>query len=70
MLDDYHIHLEEGPYNAKWLNRTLQSLVHFYPNPHPFFSIEARCFYLPRIQIFSVILLAIHATITWMIIDM
>ena len=31
MLVDYHIHLEEGSYNAKWLNRTLQSLVHFYP---------------------------------------
>lgn len=27
MLVDYHLHLEEGPYNAKWLNRTIQALA-------------------------------------------
>lgn len=41
MLVDYHIHLEEGPYNEKWRKRTLQSLLHFYPNPYPPSSIEA-----------------------------
>lgn len=41
MLVDYHIHLEEGPYNEKWRQRTLQSLLHFYPNPYPPSSIEA-----------------------------
>ena len=41
MLVDYHIHLEEGPYNERWIQRTLESLLHFYPNPYPASSIKA-----------------------------
>ena len=34
MLVDYHVHLEEGPYNRQWLERTLEALNFFEPNPH------------------------------------
>ncbi|WP_406687657.1 histidinol phosphate phosphatase domain-containing protein [Rossellomorea vietnamensis] len=28
---DYHVHLEEGPYSFRWLERTSRALQHFYP---------------------------------------
>lgn len=31
MKVDYHLHLEEGPYSLRWLNRTNQALNHFNP---------------------------------------
>lgn len=41
MLVDYHVHLEEGPYNEKWIQRTLESLLYFHPNPYPASSQKA-----------------------------
>lgn len=35
MLVDYHVHLEEGPYNHKWAQRTVQALNYFNHNPYP-----------------------------------
>lgn len=32
MLVDYHLHLEEGPYSFRWLDRTNQAIMHFEPN--------------------------------------
>ena len=29
MLVDYHVHLEEGPYSFKWLERTAKAIEHF-----------------------------------------
>ncbi|MBY6035053.1 histidinol phosphate phosphatase domain-containing protein [Fictibacillus nanhaiensis] len=37
MKVDYHLHLEEGPYSFRWLDRTNQALNHFHPldeKPH------------------------------------
>lgn len=37
MKVDYHLHLEEGPYSMRWLDRTNQALNHFQPleeKPH------------------------------------
>lgn len=37
MKVDYHLHLEEGPYSLRWLDRTNQALNHFSPleeKPH------------------------------------
>ncbi|UXH46165.1 histidinol phosphate phosphatase domain-containing protein [Rossellomorea vietnamensis] len=31
MSVDYHVHLEEGPYSFRWLERTSRALQHFYP---------------------------------------
>lgn len=31
MKADYHLHLEEGPYSLRWLDRTNQALDHFEP---------------------------------------
>ncbi|MDP4172263.1 MAG: histidinol phosphate phosphatase domain-containing protein, partial [Bacillota bacterium] len=31
MKVDYHLHLEEGPYSLRWLDRTNQALDHFRP---------------------------------------
>ncbi|MBN8192875.1 histidinol phosphate phosphatase domain-containing protein [Bacillus sp. NTK074B] len=31
MTVDYHVHLEEGPYSFRWLERTSRALQHFYP---------------------------------------
>ncbi|MEH7273662.1 histidinol phosphate phosphatase domain-containing protein [Neobacillus vireti] len=31
MKVDYHLHLEEGPYSLRWLDRTNIALGHFYP---------------------------------------
>jgi histidinol-phosphatase (PHP family) len=31
MKVDYHIHLEEGPYSDRWLNRTHEALLYFAP---------------------------------------
>lgn len=41
MLVDYHVHLEEGPYNSKWLQRTLKALSSFDQNPYPQSSKQA-----------------------------
>lgn len=41
MLVDYHIHLEEGPYNRKWQERTLQALWHFEQNSYKVASKQA-----------------------------
>lgn len=32
MTIDYHVHLEEGPYSFRWLERTSQALEFFYPD--------------------------------------
>lgn len=32
MLIDYHVHLEEGPYSFRWLERTATALEHFQSN--------------------------------------
>lgn len=29
MTIDYHVHLEEGPYSSRWLERTSQALEFF-----------------------------------------
>jgi histidinol-phosphatase (PHP family) len=37
MKADYHVHLEEGPYSLRWLNRTAEALRAFFPDaddPH------------------------------------
>ena len=31
MTVDYHVHLEEGPYSFRWLERTSRALQHFHP---------------------------------------
>ncbi|HBI99715.1 MAG TPA: histidinol-phosphatase, partial [Lysinibacillus sp.] len=31
MTIDYHVHLEEGPYSSRWLERTSQALEFFQP---------------------------------------
>jgi histidinol-phosphatase (PHP family) len=31
MKVDYHLHLEEGPYSFRWLDRTNQAIEHFHP---------------------------------------
>ncbi|USG64229.1 histidinol phosphate phosphatase domain-containing protein [Brevibacillus ruminantium] len=35
MLVDYHLHLEEGPYSFRWLDRTNRALGHFFPLDEP-----------------------------------
>ena len=30
MTIDYHVHLEEGPYSFRWLERTSQALEFFF----------------------------------------
>ncbi|MFX3625246.1 MAG: histidinol phosphate phosphatase domain-containing protein [Ectobacillus sp.] len=35
MRVDYHLHLEEGPYSLRWLDRTNQALQHFIPVAAP-----------------------------------
>ncbi|UED74997.1 histidinol phosphate phosphatase domain-containing protein [Brevibacillus sp. DP1.3A] len=35
MLIDYHLHLEEGPFSLRWLDRTNVALDHFYPLSEP-----------------------------------
>jgi histidinol-phosphatase (PHP family) len=35
MLIDYHLHLEEGPYSLRWLDRTNAALDHFHPLTQP-----------------------------------
>ncbi|WP_431809532.1 histidinol phosphate phosphatase domain-containing protein [Brevibacillus agri] len=35
MLIDYHLHLEEGPYSLRWLERTNAALDYFYPLTEP-----------------------------------
>jgi histidinol-phosphatase (PHP family) len=37
---DYHLHLEEGPYSLRWLDRTNNALDHFYPITENKHSIE------------------------------
>lgn len=32
MLIDYHVHLEEGPYSLRWLERTAKAIEHFQSN--------------------------------------
>lgn len=33
MTVDYHMHLEEGPYSFRWLQRTSEALIAFHDNP-------------------------------------
>ena len=35
MLIDYHLHLEEGPYSLRWLDRTNAALDYFHPLTQP-----------------------------------
>lgn len=40
MRVDYHLHLEEGPYSLRWLDRTNRALQHFMPVDAPKHSLE------------------------------
>lgn len=40
MKVDYHLHLEEGPYSLRWLDRTNQALDHFQPLDEQKHSLE------------------------------
>jgi histidinol-phosphatase (PHP family) len=40
MKVDYHLHLEEGPYSLRWLDRTNQALQYFLPVSAPKHSME------------------------------
>jgi len=40
MRVDYHLHLEEGPYSLRWLDRTNIALDHFHPTPHEKHTLE------------------------------
>ncbi len=40
MRVDYHVHLEEGPYSLRWLNRTAEALRAFYPDAQQPHSLE------------------------------
>ncbi|MFZ7946239.1 histidinol phosphate phosphatase domain-containing protein [Neobacillus sp. 19] len=40
MKVDYHLHLEEGPYSLRWLDRTNMALDHFYPIPYERHTME------------------------------
>ncbi|PEZ06214.1 histidinol-phosphatase [Bacillus sp. AFS018417] len=40
MKVDYHLHLEEGPYSLRWLNRTNIALNHFSPIEEKYHTLE------------------------------
>lgn len=40
MRVDYHLHLEEGPYSLRWLDRTNRAIQHFTPVSAPIHSMQ------------------------------
>ncbi|WP_141432856.1 histidinol phosphate phosphatase domain-containing protein [Bacillus sp. 03113] len=50
MKVDYHVHLEEGPYSMRWLDRTNEAIEHFEPSPFSKHTVDWLTFSRQRLQ--------------------
>ncbi|MGG3643651.1 histidinol phosphate phosphatase domain-containing protein [Bacillus gobiensis] len=50
MKVDYHVHLEEGPYSMRWLDRTNKAIEHFEPAPFSKHTVEWLAFSRQRLH--------------------